>query len=103
MSGSAATAPGRPIERLLDEHAATVLGSGVAAAAAVVVTDRDGTLISRSYGASDDALWPIASIGKAFAAVIALRSPTRARSTCTRRCATRSPGSPSRRSRRTTC
>ena len=73
MSGSAATASGRPIEHLLDEHAATVLGSGVAAAAAVAVTDRDGTLIARSYGAGEDALWPIASIGKAFAAIIALQ------------------------------
>ena len=58
---------------LLDRHAATVLGTGVATAAAVAVTDRERTLTARSYAASDDVLWPIASVGKAFAAVIALQ------------------------------
>lgn len=37
------------------------------------MTDPDRTLIARSYGAAHDALWPIASVGKAFAAVIALQ------------------------------
>jgi CubicO group peptidase (beta-lactamase class C family) len=61
------------MRQLLDEHAAQVLGSGTATAAAVAVTDPDRTLIACSYGAADDALWPIASVGKAFAAVIALQ------------------------------
>src|SRR5262245_3256361 len=60
----------------LDDHAATVLAAGMAPAAAVAVTDSDRTLVARSYGAPDDALWPIASVGKAFAAVIALQLAT---------------------------
>ena len=61
------------MRRLIDEHAAEVLDSGMATAAAVAVTDRDRTVIAGSYSAADDALWPIASVGKAFAAVIALQ------------------------------
>jgi hypothetical protein len=36
------------MRHLLDEHAADVLGSGTATAAAVAVTDPDRTLIARS-------------------------------------------------------
>jgi CubicO group peptidase (beta-lactamase class C family) len=61
------------MQERLDAHAAEVLGSGVATAAAVAVTDAERTLIARSYGAAEDALWPIASVGKAFAGVIALQ------------------------------
>ncbi len=61
------------IRKLLDKHAAEVLGAGMATAGAVAVTDRERTLIARSYGVPDDALWPIASVGKAFAALIALQ------------------------------
>jgi CubicO group peptidase (beta-lactamase class C family) len=57
----------------LDDYAAQLLGSGIANAAAVVVADSDRTLCEASYGAPRDALWPIASIGKGFAAVIALQ------------------------------
>jgi CubicO group peptidase (beta-lactamase class C family) len=57
----------------LDAYAAAVLAAGPATAAAVAVTDADRTLLARSYGAADDALWPIASIGKTLAALIALQ------------------------------
>jgi CubicO group peptidase (beta-lactamase class C family) len=59
---------------LLDGYAARVLETGMAPAVAVAVTDRDRTLATRTYGpASPDALWPIASIGKSFTAVVALQ------------------------------
>jgi CubicO group peptidase (beta-lactamase class C family) len=58
----------------LDGLAARVLESGMAPALAVAVTDRERTLLSRSYGsASPEALWPTGSIGKSFTAVIALQ------------------------------
>jgi CubicO group peptidase (beta-lactamase class C family) len=57
----------------IDAHAARVLGDGIAKAAAVALIDRDGIVLARSYGAPEDALWPIASVGKALAAVIALQ------------------------------
>ena len=58
----------------LDGLGARVLDTGMAPAAAVAVTDRDRTLVSRTYGkASPGAQWPIASIGKSFTAVMALQ------------------------------
>lgn len=58
----------------LDELGARVLATGVAPAAALAVTDKERTLTTRTYGAaSPDALWPIASIGKSFTAVLALQ------------------------------
>ena len=57
----------------LDEFAARVLDAGWAPAAAVAVTDAKETLTARTYGAAPDALWPVASIGKSFTAVIALQ------------------------------
>jgi CubicO group peptidase (beta-lactamase class C family) len=58
----------------IDGLAARVLESGMAPAVALAVTDRDRTLLARTYGAaSPDALWPVASIGKSFTAVVALQ------------------------------
>ena len=58
----------------LDDLAARLLETGIAPAVAVAVTDRERTLVARTYGAaSPDALWPIASIGKSFTAVVALQ------------------------------
>jgi CubicO group peptidase (beta-lactamase class C family) len=58
----------------IDSLAARVLESGVAPAVALAVTDPDRTLLARAYGAtSPDALWPVASIGKSFTAVVALQ------------------------------
>jgi CubicO group peptidase (beta-lactamase class C family) len=58
----------------LDDWAAYVLSIGMAPAGAVAITDRDRVLVARAYGpASPDALWPIASIGKSFTAVVALQ------------------------------
>jgi CubicO group peptidase (beta-lactamase class C family) len=58
----------------LDGFAARVLGTGVAPGIAVAVTDRERTLTARAYGdAWPEALWPIASIGKSFTAVVALQ------------------------------
>ncbi len=46
----------------------------MAPAVAVAVTDRERTVVSRTYGpASPGAQWPIASIGKSFTVVIALQ------------------------------
>lgn len=57
----------------LDGLADRVLQLGTAPALAVAVTDRDRTIVRRTYGAAEpDALWPIASIGKSFTAVVAL-------------------------------
>jgi CubicO group peptidase (beta-lactamase class C family) len=61
------------IERL-DDFAERILQLGTAPALAVAITDRDQTLVRRTYGgARPDALWPIASIGKSFTAVVALQ------------------------------
>ncbi len=57
----------------LDEFAARVLDLGWAPAAAVAVMDAEETLTARTYGAEPDALWPVASIGKSFTAVVALQ------------------------------
>jgi CubicO group peptidase (beta-lactamase class C family) len=58
----------------LDALAARVLGTGTATGIAVAVTDRERTLTARIYGdASPDHLWPIASIGKSFTALVALQ------------------------------
>ena len=57
----------------LDAFAARVLERGWSTALAVAVTDANRVLVARSYGAAPDALWPVASIGKSFAAVIALQ------------------------------
>jgi CubicO group peptidase (beta-lactamase class C family) len=58
----------------LDAFAARVLRTGTATGIAVAVTDRERTLAARTYGdAAPDHLWPIASIGKSFAAVVALQ------------------------------
>ena len=58
----------------LDEFAARVLESGWAPAASVALTDAEETLTARTYGAAGShALWPVASIGKSFTAVIALQ------------------------------
>ena len=59
---------------LLDDYAARVLLTGMAPAAAVAVTDRERTLVSRTYGAaSPESLWAIGSIGKSVTAVVALQ------------------------------
>jgi CubicO group peptidase (beta-lactamase class C family) len=58
----------------LDAFAARVLDTGVATAVAVALTDRERTLDARTYGEpGPDTLWPIASIGKSFTAVLALQ------------------------------
>jgi CubicO group peptidase (beta-lactamase class C family) len=58
----------------LDDFADRILQLGTAPALAVEVTDRDRTIALRTYGAAGpDALWPIASIGKSFTAVVALQ------------------------------
>jgi CubicO group peptidase (beta-lactamase class C family) len=58
----------------LDALAAGVLGTGTATGVAVAVTDRRRTLTARAYGdASPQHLWPIASIGKSFTALVALQ------------------------------
>lgn len=58
----------------IDGLAARVLESGMAPAVALAVTEGDRTLLARTYGAaSPDALWPVASIGKSFTAVVALQ------------------------------
>jgi CubicO group peptidase (beta-lactamase class C family) len=58
----------------IDVLAERVLASGMAPAVALAVTDRDRTLLSRTYGkASRDALWPVASIGKSFTAAVAMQ------------------------------
>ena len=57
----------------IDDLAARVLESGVAPAAALAVTDPERTLLARTYGASPEALWPVASIGKSLSAVVALQ------------------------------
>jgi CubicO group peptidase (beta-lactamase class C family) len=58
----------------IEDLAARVLESGIAPAAALAVTDGDSTLLACSYGpASPGALWPVASIGKSFTAVVALQ------------------------------
>jgi CubicO group peptidase (beta-lactamase class C family) len=58
----------------VDALAARVLDGGMAPALAVAVTDADRTLFERTYGAaSPGTLWPIASIGKSFTAVVALQ------------------------------
>jgi CubicO group peptidase (beta-lactamase class C family) len=57
-----------------DAYAQRVLATGVAPAAAVAVTDSDGTRFSRTHGAADpDCLWQIGSIGKSFTAVLVLQ------------------------------
>lgn len=58
----------------LDAFAARILDVGTAPAIAVAITDSDRTIATRTYGAATpDALWPIASIGKSFTAVLALQ------------------------------
>jgi CubicO group peptidase (beta-lactamase class C family) len=58
----------------IDGLAARLLESGMAPAVALAVTDRDRTVLARTYGdASPGALWPVASIGKSFTAVVALQ------------------------------
>ena len=58
----------------LDDYAADVLRNGTAPALAVALTDRERTLAVRTYGqASPEMLWPIGSIGKSIAAVVALQ------------------------------
>jgi CubicO group peptidase (beta-lactamase class C family) len=57
----------------IDGLAARVLESGMAPAVALAVTDRDRTVLARTFGeASPGACWPVASIGKSFTAVVAL-------------------------------
>jgi CubicO group peptidase (beta-lactamase class C family) len=57
----------------LDDFVARVQGMGWAPALAVAITDRERTLVTRTVGAAPDALWPVASIGKSFTAVVALQ------------------------------
>ena len=58
----------------LDDFAAALLESRMATALTVAVTDAGETVTARTYGdAQPGALWPIASIGKSFTAVIALQ------------------------------
>src|SRR5687768_1047041 len=46
----------------------------MAPAVAVALTDRDRTLVARTYGAaSPGSLWPVGSIGKSVTAVLALQ------------------------------
>jgi CubicO group peptidase (beta-lactamase class C family) len=59
----------------LDTLAAEVLRSGVTPAAAVALTDRQRTVLARTYGeAGDDALWQVGSIGKSFTAALTLEA-----------------------------
>lgn len=59
---------------VIDGLAERVLESGMAPAVALAVTDRDRTLLARTYGAaSPGALWPVGSIGKSFTAAVALQ------------------------------
>jgi CubicO group peptidase (beta-lactamase class C family) len=58
----------------LDAFAARVLATGTTPGAVVAITDRERTLVARTYGdASGDHLWPIASIGKSFTAAVAVQ------------------------------
>src|SRR4051794_22625735 len=58
----------------LDAFAARVIETGMAPAVAVALTDAERTLTERTYGAAGpQALWPIASIGKSFTAVLVLQ------------------------------
>jgi len=58
----------------LDALAARVLEGETATALALALTDGERTLVAQTYGeAAADALWPIASIGKSFTAVVALQ------------------------------
>ena len=58
----------------LDAFAGRVLELGTAPALAVAITHAESTIVRRTYGsAQPDALWPIASIGKSFTAVVALQ------------------------------
>jgi hypothetical protein len=58
----------------LDDYAAELLKSGMATAFAVALVGEHGPPAARTFGDADPgALWPIASIGKSFAAVIALQ------------------------------
>jgi CubicO group peptidase (beta-lactamase class C family) len=58
----------------LDAFAARVLATGTAPGLAVAISDRERTLAARTYGdASDEHLWPIASIGKSFTAAVAVQ------------------------------
>ena len=58
----------------LDAFAERVLQTGMAPALAVALTDRDRTLLVRTYGAAPPAsLWAIGSIGKSVTAVLALQ------------------------------
>ena len=51
-----------------------MLAAGMSPALAVAITDSGHTVVARTYGAaSPDRLWPIASIGKSFTAVVALQ------------------------------
>ena len=59
----------------LDAMAAGVLGSGATPAVAVAVTDRERTVLARTYGvAGADALWQVGSIGKSFTAALTLEA-----------------------------
>jgi CubicO group peptidase (beta-lactamase class C family) len=61
-------------EVAIDTHAAGILASGVAPAAAIAVSDGSRTLFSRRYGnAISSHLWQIGSIGKSMTAVLALQ------------------------------
>ena len=57
----------------LDAYAETVLATGAASSMAVAVTDGERTLASRTYGASDGAMFQFGSIGKSFTAIVALQ------------------------------
>jgi CubicO group peptidase (beta-lactamase class C family) len=58
----------------LDDYAAELLKSGMATAFAVALVGERGPPAARTFGdAEPGAPWPIASIGKSFAAVIALQ------------------------------
>jgi D-alanyl-D-alanine carboxypeptidase len=58
----------------LDAFADRILELGAAPALAVAITDSERTIAARTYGAAaPDSLWPVASIGKSFTAVLALQ------------------------------
>jgi CubicO group peptidase (beta-lactamase class C family) len=64
----------RDLADRLDEFARTMLEAGTAAAMAVAVTDREQTLVVRSYGAAGEGtMFQIGSIGKSFTAIVTLQ------------------------------
>ena len=58
----------------LDAYAGALIERGAAGAIGVAVTDAEGTVALRTYGAADDStMFQIGSIGKSFTAIVALQ------------------------------